>query len=215
MDLKSLKEFLKNSPIKIVEKKPKTFLEISKQPHYENVISNIYGFFLDVYEEHGLGDLFISSLIDCINSNETIKKKIAIENFRDFSIDLEYSTDNNGRIDILISSYESAIIIENKVYHFLNNDLKDYWETIIKKGVKPEKSIGIILSLIDYKDIEHEQFIGITHIQLLNKVFDNIGKYLLTCNEKYLPFLKDLYQNIQNLTKQNMTAEELDLFSNN
>ncbi|WMN06118.1 hypothetical protein QYS48_31660 [Marivirga arenosa] len=39
-----LSDFLKSNEIPSVKQQPKTFLEIARQPHYENVISNIYAF---------------------------------------------------------------------------------------------------------------------------------------------------------------------------
>ena len=57
-----LKQFLSEAQIPEIKTKPKTFQGIAQQPHFENVISNIYGFFFNVEEEHDLKDLFINSL---------------------------------------------------------------------------------------------------------------------------------------------------------
>jgi hypothetical protein len=52
MDINLLKSFLNEHQIPSVKQQPKTFLEIARQPHYENVISNIYAFYFDPHEEH-------------------------------------------------------------------------------------------------------------------------------------------------------------------
>ena len=52
MLLSTLQEFLYQEKIPKIKKRPKTFLGIAKQPHYENVLSNIYAFFFDIKEEH-------------------------------------------------------------------------------------------------------------------------------------------------------------------
>ena len=52
IDVYQLKIFLESHTIPSVKQQPKTFLEIARQPHYENVISNIYAFYFDPHEEH-------------------------------------------------------------------------------------------------------------------------------------------------------------------
>lgn len=125
MNLRDLEDFLDHNVIPKIKKRPKTFLGIAKQPHYENVMSNIYAFYFNVDEVHGMQDLFINSLLEIINESKLRdQKKVAA--ISDFEVSTEVSTKKNGRIDILLSSEDHAIIIENKVYHTLNNNLEDY-----------------------------------------------------------------------------------------
>lgn len=210
--IEQLQRFLNENDIPQIKGKPKTFLGIAKQPHYENVISNIYAFYFDVNEEHGLKDLFINSLSECIASSKLGSQKEALQNFNDFNIDSEYPTNKGGRIDILLSNDDYAIIIENKVYHYLNNNLDDYWNSI---KVQANNKIGIVLSLQPVSDIEHKHFINITHLELLQNIMKNCGLYLIEANNKYLVFLKDLYQNIMNLSRPIMKLEELDFYFKN
>lgn len=211
MDLNSLQHFLDTHEIPKTRKKPKTFLGISKQPHYENVLSNIYAFFFDVNEEHKMGDLFLKSIQDLIaESYLGESKKILFKG--DFIIETEYSTEKNGRIDLVLYNDEDAILIENKVYHFLNNDLKDYWDSV-NPNSQDENKIGIVLSLKNYSqsEINHPQFINITHHTFLDKVMKNSGEYLLKAKNKYIIFLKDLYQNVLNLSN-HMEKEKIEFY---
>ncbi len=188
-ELKELESFLKGT-IPIVRENPKTFLGISKQPHYENVWSNIYAFFFNPKEEHNLEDLFIKSLIQLVPQKEG------------FSFDTtnckperEFLTKRGGRIDLLLSDLNSTIIIENKVYHHSeSNDFVDYWES----ANNPQ--LGIILSLKKNHKMPNENYINITHLELMNSVMANIGTHFSKANEKYLVFLKDFHQNIMNMT---------------
>lgn len=200
MDLNTLQIFLDNYEIPKIKKKPKTFLGIAKQPHYENVLSNIYAFFFNVNEEHGMKDLFLKSFQELINETKIGEsKKINLNT--DFVIETEYNTDNNGRIDLLLYNDEQAIIVENKVYHYLNNDLKDYWDSVLPSATE-ENKIGIILSLKKYSQTEiyHSHFINITHHEFLSRVMENSGEYMLKAEDRYIVFLKDLYQNTINLS---------------
>ena len=193
----------------------RTFLGIAKQPHYENVISNIYAFFFNIKEEHDLGDLFIRSLIELIK--EKPFKKNLESFFIDFNIITEYPVGHNdevddkkkGRIDILLENHDGAIIIENKIYHYLNNPLNVYWDKINK----PEKNkIGIVLSLtpLETKD---DNFINIAHKEFIERIKRNLENIKVKEENKYLFFLKDFCQNIINLSSEIMNEEDLEAFN--
>ncbi len=124
--LQELKSFLDNNTIPKPKKRPKTFLGIAKQPHYENVLSNIYSFFFNVNEVHKMEDLFIKSLLE-VALEKGVSKDFS--SFYDFNCATEVGTTKGGRIDLLWSNGRQSIIIENKVYHHLNNDLEDYWKS--------------------------------------------------------------------------------------
>ncbi|GAA4764556.1 MULTISPECIES: PD-(D/E)XK nuclease family protein [Flavobacterium] len=210
MDIKVLEHFLNQNEIPIIKGKPKTFLGIAKQPHYENVLSNIYAFFFNVNEVHKLKDLFIKSLVELINTSKLGKENKVFESFLNFEVLTEYGTINQKRIDILLQNNEQAIIIENKVYHELNNDLEEYYNEI-----KVTTKMGIVLSLHPISDISHDRYINITHQQYMAKVMHNLGNYVLHANDKYLVFLKDFYQNIINLSHPVMEKEAIQFYYKN
>lgn len=204
--LNILQAFLNQNDIPIIKGKPKTFLGIAKQPHYENVMSNIYAFFFTTNEIHKMNDLFISSLLQIIQYK---KNKTSTLYLNDFDVATEASTKKGGRIDLLLFNANQAIIIENKVYHKLNNDLNDYWDSIDQ-----EQKIGIVLSLNPIS-VPNQNFINITHLELIKKVIENSGQYLIEARDKYVIFLKDFYQNIINLSKMEMNEKELNFYYNN
>jgi hypothetical protein len=207
MNLETLQKFLDKADIPRIESQPKTFLGITKQPHYENVMSNIYAFYFDVNEEHGLKDLFILALTELINE----KLERAVDVLSGFNIETEYPTNKGGRIDLLLWNDDEAIIIENKVYHILNNDLEDYLET-----VKQKHKTGIVLSLYPVAQslIQDKLFINILHYDLLQRVMDKVGPYHLSASDKYLVYLKDFYQNTINLSKP-MNRENVNFYYQN
>lgn len=210
INLQLLQSFLNENDIPIIKGKPKTFLGIAKQPHYENVLSNIYAFYFDINGVHKLKDLFIKSLLELINTSSLVKDNIVFETFSNYEIITEYGTVNQKRIDILLQNNEQAIIIENKVYHELNNDLDEYYNEI-----KVETKMGIVLSLHPISDIKHQRFINITHLQLVNQVLQNLGNYILDANDKYIVFLKDFCQNITNLSHPVMEKEAIQFYYKN
>jgi hypothetical protein len=213
MNIKALEDFLDSNIIPKIKKRPKTFLGIAKQPHYENVMSNIYAFYFKVGEVHGMQDLFINSLIELIDESKLCNQK-KVNEMTDFDVDTEVSTKKGGRIDLLLSSQDHAIIIENKVYHTLNNDLEDYWSSTKVTANNEENKIGIVLSL-NKLNVSHKDFINITHVEFLKRVVLNLGSYLMDAKDKYVVFLKDFYQNSINLSKSEMDSKELKFYFDN
>lgn len=211
MRLEQLQEFLNNTDIPKIKKQPKTFLGIAKQPHYENVMSNILAFYFKTSEEHNLEDLFITSLLELIFEQEPYTQHKELFEFSDFSVQTEVSTTKGGRIDILLHNNEKAIIIENKVYHHLKyNDLEDYW-TSTKHNLKATERIGVVLSLRK-ENVSHPHFINITHRKFLTRVIKNLKDYEVKASPKYLIFLKDLYQNTINLSTKTMNTKDIEFY---
>lgn len=178
------KDMLSIPYIDIEESLP-TFLEIAGYPDYENVISNIYQFFLNDVN-HGFGRLFLEALDDCIKD-----KDILVD---DYQVRREVYTNKGGRIDLVIEELDSegnvtkAILIENKIYHSLNNDLSDYLETYAQT-----KDVTLIVLSLNELDVE-SPFINITHSQWVSMVEARLGKYMINANLKYLTLLQDFIQ---------------------
>lgn len=210
MNIEKLEEFLKKTNIPKIKSQQKTFLGIAKQPHYENVISNIYSFYFNPIEDHQLGSLFIDTFITLIS--DKTDEAMSPPSFEVFDIYTEYPTDKNGRIDLLLQNDQDVIIIENKIYHFLANDLNDYYNTLQNKGYKKGNIFGVVLSLYPMIKIDHSQFISITHKEFLNKVVNKIRGTKPDLNQKYIVFLLDFHQNLLNMTENQITNEHLTFY---
>lgn len=196
-----------------VDEVPKNIFDISGYPHYENVISNIYAFFLREEEEHNFGRLFIDSLLELIPENYFENKEYSSSDFiGEYQVAREFYSNESGRIDLVISSKpvddfgdeekdtitenvnkDWVLIIENKINHSLGNNLDDYWNTFDNKMMK----IGVVLSL-DEVEIDNTNFVRILHKDLLENVISNLRNSFLNSSDKYLIYLKDFIQNILN-----------------
>ncbi|MFR9543928.1 MAG: PD-(D/E)XK nuclease family protein [Rikenellaceae bacterium] len=218
--IEALQIFLDDNKDKIPKptKGVKTLFDVMKQPHLENVWSNIYAFFFDPTEDHGFGNLFLSTLV------ELIKEK---QYGRDFSemideyinVKTEDSTDDSKRLDIALQSDNYAILIENKVYADLYNNLGTYWKNYPQYEDKHKQ--GVVLSLYPKaislegrgKELDHDpkKWVNITHLELMERVNKNIpqlepNKYHLLCEE--------FYTNIKKMT-QPINKEQLDFYWSN
>lgn len=210
---KLIKELPEISPIK------KNLIEIAGYPKWENVNSNLLAFYFDEKEEHGFNRLFLNSLIDLYESK--INVEIERELFETyFTVDREVSTQRGVFIDIVIkdepidnddSEHSSwSIIIENKLYASLYNNLSDY-----SNSIESDFKFGIVLSVNPISiDKRHEvmggKYVNILHNELVEKVKQNLSDYYLESNDLHLLFLKEYISNINSFYRDNYKFKDMD-----
>ena len=193
----------------------RSLMDITGVTHHENMWSEIYKFFFIENEQHLMGDLFIRSLEELIGLGHFLI---------DFTVEREFVVNDDKRIDILLYNKDSrkAIIIENKVYHSLNNDLNLYQRSVRKMlgGKADVKTIVLGMhhyNLALYKqasEIETSNKFSITHKELLDKVFDNLSAYIKDARTEYIFLLKEFYKNICNMINK-LDLSVLDFYSHN
>jgi hypothetical protein len=154
-------------------------------------------------------NLFLQSLYDVlpIDSNHEI-------DYIETNVYREYEN-----IDILIETDDCYIIIENKVFSGLHNDLKKYRSSIIRKrkndNNEHKQIIPIVLSLrcdLDEYErikIDKNEYIHITHKIFLNKVKSNLGDYIESADGEWLIFLKNFIGNMISLEGDNLMQKDI------
>ncbi len=209
LDLEVLQQFLNNNQGKIPKptKGVKTLFDVMKQPHLENVWSNIYAFFFNPEEDHGFGNLFLRTLVEIIKEKQHGRDFVAMAD-EYIDIKTEDSTDDSKRLDIALQSDNYAILIENKVYADLYNNLGVYWRNYPQYDKNNKQ--GVVLSLYPKtislegrgKELDHdpEKWVNVTHLELMKRVSKNLHYCLLNGSDKYLSFFREFYQNIKNIT---------------
>lgn len=200
---RQITELFNYNPAPRTEFAPDLF-SLSGFPHYEDVLSNWYAFFFRTEEKHGFGRLFVHALLDVIRS----KTSGVPNSFMDRQVQCkrEVQTDDENYIDLVLYDEESdlntfnqAILIENKVYHFLHNDLIDYYDSIKTKA--GEHKQGVLMTLWP-ENVLLDGYVNITHREFIEKVLTLLPQYWGGAGEKYLIYLKDIEQNIQRLTSE-------------
>lgn len=215
MSIKDLEKWLSQHKNEIPQKPTwkRTLLDIMGCTKLENRWSDLYQFFLLEEEEHGLKDLFIRSLEELIGVKKGWMKNFCV--LREYPTK-ESSTEEEGRIDLLILGEDKkAIIIENKVFHNLDNPLEQYVKTTKAKGWTDIKVIVLALynNYGDIDSIDGCECLNRTHSNYINKVMENLPNYLSEANSFYLLILKNFIQNIKNVTNMSATNDELLFFS--
>ena len=115
-------------------------IAISGYGRRENANTNLLAFYFNENERHGFKRLFLNSLLDIYESKAKEEKHIFFKDEfeTEYEVTTEVSTDERNRIDIVIKGKIEddqkmpnwAIIIENKIDHFLDNPLGDYYNSI-------------------------------------------------------------------------------------
>ena len=193
-------------------KAPRTFLELAGYPHYENVCSNLLSFYLDPEEEHGMGDLLLRALMNCIGIpwEATIQKA---------QTDREVYTKLGGKLDLLVVTDDFIIGVENKIWAVLHNDLDDYGTLIAETGaiakIKPEHCHRVVLTVRDLspderRKAERSQFRVVRFSELSGAVRSLLGHYTRRADFKHLSYFTDLMQTLENLA--GATKSELNQF---
>lgn len=173
---------------------PDGFLEIAGIAHRENVNSRIYAHFLNSHHS-GVRSSFLNALLELVT--EKSGKSIDIQSCVAL---LENATDKNCRIDLLIKDHgnQSAIVIENKIYHHLDNDLLHYWDHV---PCKEENKVGVLLTLEPHTIPEEVagKFVNITHNEWIGRIRQNGLPMDIPAN--YYHYITDFANTIDRLTK--------------
>ncbi|WP_158267507.1 PD-(D/E)XK nuclease family protein [Adhaeribacter arboris] len=188
-----------------------TFFEISGFPHYENVCSNILSYYLKPSNEHSLEDLVLKSLLTSAD------KDYRFDIYDEVEVEREVITSIGNRLDLLVQTSSYIIGIENKIFHYLNNDLKDYRRLLESRNTlnNSKEIIGIVLTLqkiikpSEIRLLSENGFINVTYDDLFRELKQNYSSYALKANIKYLTLLNEFILSIESLTGKSMNDNKL------
>jgi hypothetical protein len=158
------------------------------------VYSNILAFFMDPEESHGLGTLVLDALMSFGNSAEV--DKVIVGNV---SVEREVITEK-GRIDILITSDDHAILIENKIHAGVSNPFDDYADFLDRiADDRPEHKF--LLTLYPTSEGSEWGFTNLTHEEFVGQIRSLLGLYISDANARYLTMFLDFLNTLENLRK--------------
>lgn len=187
-------------------------MEISGFPHYENVCSNILAFFFDPAEEHGFGDLLLRAFFKMVAENPPADwNEPEIPN--EVTISREYPAPNRQRIDLVIEAETFVIGIENKIFHWVANDLENY-ATVIDGlgGNKPRVKAILCLRSQPNDTPPSGGFIRYTYPDLWSHVRDLLGHSITNASNKWLIHLTEFMDTTNNLAGESQEEREVTEF---
>jgi len=161
------------------------FISILKA-HSETNLTNFLTYLFKGEDYPQLQEIFLQSFIDCINldhSDDNFLNEMLDDGFKDIKVYPEYQT-KFGKIDILIvkesgrKSKRIAIIIENKLYHELNNDFDDYFLSVCNDlDIFPKNIAVVALSLkpFNYAFPNYMKHGKVLHSELKEAILKELG----------------------------------------
>ncbi|MCL1910720.1 MAG: PD-(D/E)XK nuclease family protein [Leptospirales bacterium] len=212
-DVKDILKLLKTYESLPKTKYEPTYLDICRYSgrRFEEICSKILAFYFQPKNEHGLKSLLIESLFESIDYNQ--------DGYIDDNIEVETEVNAGGkRLDILIKNSDWVIGIENKIWANVYNPLEEYGKRIDQD--KKQNTFKILLSLREISDkdeldyIYKNEFRIIYYTSFFESIKKNIGKYISDGNMKYIIFLYDLIQTLENMKGNNIMNKEMDAFFN-
>lgn len=161
----------------------RTLLELGGYPHLENVASNILQFYLSPDEPHGFGRIVLESLAALVRGHDDNFEMGEVS-----TVEREQTTGGTKkRIDILITSENAIVGIENKITQPVYNDLREYMKFLKRSSREHQKTIGILLAVqnTDPK-VQLEGFHWITYYRFFQEIFQRIPNQLASIDTQYL-----------------------------
>jgi hypothetical protein len=189
-----------------------TFMNICKhsRSRFEEICSRILSFYLQPSNEHGLKDLVLSSFFELVVTENPFS-------FYNEKISVETEAYIEGKfLDILVKGESFTLGIENKIGAELYNDLSVYKKLI--EQIHKTNNYKVVLSVrkiekeYELKKIEENGFLKIYYSDLFRVIKNNIGNYYSNANSKYVTFLFDFINTIENMSKSTIIDDPQSLF---
>lgn len=177
----------------------KNIFSIGGRGHYENPISDLLAFFMDIHEVHGFGDLILKSinevagfLVDDVSHITSPQREVV--------------TDDGKRIDILVVGDNYVTMIENKIRHLAVNPFQSYEDYLTTYHVGKRQNL-LLLSVRD--EIPPAGWTSITYEKLLICIKKNLGEYIFKMQySKWLILFREFLMNIEQECNVDPTTDE-------
>ena len=189
------------------ERPRRTFMDVAGFPRRENVCSNILAFYLNPSEEHGLGDLVLSSFLGMTGTygqDLPLLDRVTVRR--------EVWTTAGKRMDVVVEHQEFAIGIENKIDHWLANDLVEYSREIGRLATGKRHAIKVVLGVRPVREALPEGFNAHTYAGLWQRVRVRLGERIATADPRWITHLIDFMENTERLTPSPMDLKPTDRF---
>ena len=200
-DNSALLRFLRTARWPRLTQSRPTFFSIAGIGHKELPLSNTYSFFFQSQAPHGLGKLFLRALLDVVGQRDGA---IALPNLDGpVRVAREYPMDKGQWLDLLVHDGETntsvkdatySVLIENKVNHWLANDLDNYWQSV--RG--PSCKVGVVLSA--RRERPAGPWVCVTHRELALAVESRLGAVIGQADARYSPLLLQLLEHLKQMS---------------
>ncbi len=185
------------------EERELTIFSIGSRGYYENPTSDLLSFFLDDSAAHGLDNLVLKALVDCLPEDS---KDI------DCSLisppDREVSTEMGKRLDLLLVSTDWVMVIENKIFHHQNNPFTDY-EGHMENKFSDKRPIYVVLSPSGSVPSEHAKWLGVSYPAFISALKINLSDWFINHPlNKWAVLLREFLLHLEHVMSKPTLSEE-------
>lgn len=195
--------------------------DVGTRGHFENPTTELLSFFLDSTKPHDLGNSFFNGL------QSVIAKKNILPNLGTFeSVETEVSTQNGKRIDLLVETDTSLIIMECKIYHHQNNPFDEYTafgNERINKGTQHSSTSKTFVKLVlclngnVSTELSADGWYGISYNELVQYIEEGLSKTMFNNPyNKWVLFAREFLLHLKGLnTMTAINKDELSFLTEN
>lgn len=187
----------------VMQQEPNLF-NVGKRGHYENPTTELLSFFLNVTNQHGLGDSFFRGFASALASKHIASDIGSLER-----VETEVPTASGKRIDLLLETDTTVVMIECKINHHQNNPFDDYTafgearikaraetaisKTLVKLVLCPDGTVAPALASSGWHGLSYNTLAQKIEQTLATTMFDNpYNKWALFARE-FLLHIKGFY----------------------
>ncbi|ENV17822.1 PD-(D/E)XK nuclease family protein [Acinetobacter guillouiae] len=192
-----------------IEERELTFFDTASKKYHENPTTELLAFFLDSNNPHKLEYSFYNGLTNLLCE---LDDELCDFDFGGvIEIVTEQLTQKGKRLDLVIETDTSLILIENKIGHIQNNPFPDYLGWAEKQVENSKKKIIPIVLCLD-GNTHQAQWYGISYEQLIESIRDSVAHQILKSPlNKWAIFATEFLNHLENLYENN----EIDMQSVN
>lgn len=220
-NLKSFKALIDKFKQLDIVTKELTLFDVGARGHFENPTTELLSFFLDSAKSHGLDNCFFNGFLNVIAS-KGLDNGLGVLT----SVEAEVCTAKGNRIDLLIETEDTLIIVECKVYHEQNNPFDDYTSygmqriTDNKKEDEQDKTLVQIVLCLDGRIddvIKNNGWHGISYQKLVEAIEPHLSKALLVNPyNKWGLFAREFLLHLKELDNMGeISKDEIDFLTEN
>jgi hypothetical protein len=190
-----------------------TLFEIAGRPHLESVASNVLAFYFQPDIPHGLGSLVLNALLyeAGLLDGDFRPPDVRDEKEGSVTVERELVTTSGKRIDIVVTTSDLAVGVENKVFHHLHNDLDDYHRFLARKYDGLPVSV-VVLALRPPASLLNERFPIVLYRDLFRRVEAGLDHHGPASDPRYRIYLEDFIETMSHLDRDEAVQRDLIAF---
>jgi hypothetical protein len=186
----ALEDFLNEVGKHVHPQKERTLFSLGGRGYYENPASDLLAFFLKPDAEHGFEALFLQAFLECMKLDPADLGMAA-----GVTVSRDGKTEEGKKIDLVVQGSDWVLLIENKIYHILNNPL-DFYEAY---GHSLPGGKKLQMAILSPQGIERGNWKPVTYRDYCGALRRRLGEELVNhAYSKWVIFAREFILHLEN-----------------